>query len=130
MDTLISITPKELIQKFNDGKTIKFGCISVWNDSIGRPGDNIYTLSEVKYLEVPGILLFSFKKNSISLRNFKKILINNRMICIEFAEEIKWEEPDVELLYNNVDNNIVCKLIRGKHTFSTSIFERAFMFYD
>lgn len=84
-----TITVVELLEKFSEKKTITEGCISIFEDSIGKPGDRFSQLTALTYSAEK--LRFSFgKKETITISYPKGIVINEKVIGVQECKQIEW----------------------------------------
>lgn len=122
------ITIENLIQKFQSRKTISQGSISVFSDSIGKPGDNIYTLISI-YKNENESVVFEFKNDRIVVFNPIFIVSNEKVIGIKNANKIEWINENLHLIYENRNGILKTYVKIGIHNFRTKESQDAFMLY-
>jgi hypothetical protein len=119
---------ENLISKYNINSTRQTGCVSIFGDHIGKPGDRIVDLLEVK--QIDDALLFVFSNNDqITVENPQNIYIGNNSITIVSAEQIVWQTKSCHLRYSWEGANIAGQVITGNHQFKIDKSEVAFRFY-
>jgi len=75
-----SIETSQLILAFRNGKTITTGCISVFEDSIGKPGDRLVELKNIT--EENNRIFFEFANDEkIIIESPSHIVINDNLIA-------------------------------------------------
>jgi uncharacterized membrane protein len=122
------ISIESLISRFQSRQTIICGSISIFGDSIGKPGENIYTLISIHKNENESVI-FEFKNDRIIVFRPIFIVSNEKLIGVKQAYRIEWINNDLHLIYNN-RNGIVENTLRiGSHIFRTKESQDAFMFY-
>lgn len=122
-----AITIGELSEKFINNQTIKRGAISVFGDTIGKPGDLSYSLNRI-CLE-KNKLIFLFGTTSIIIEKPIGIYINNKIISVHKASKITWKNKEIILEYVVDESKIKNQVLKGKHTFGIDIDKEAFMYY-
>lgn len=122
------IDTNDLIVAFEDGNTIKSGCISIYEDSIGKPGDRFI---EIKNLLVKGDkLVFEFENNEqVIIKKPVHIVINEKVIGVLSCEELDWISKALHLRYAKINNKIHPTALTGEHHFSTKENSQSFLFY-
>lgn len=124
-----SITIENLIRSFQLKKTIKQGSISVFSDSIGKPGDNIYSLTSIQKNENESIV-FEFNNDKIIVFDPIFIVSNEKMIGIRTARKIEWIIDDLHLIYDNREGVLKTSVMLGSHNFRVDENFDAFMLYS
>lgn len=123
-----AINSFDLITNFNNGKTIRECCISVFDDTIGKPGDRMVELKSIVHVE--NTLIFEFGVNEkIIITEPEYIVINSKIIGIGSFKMIKWHFKELELLYTKENDQVVGKVISGEHYFRIKKGAVAFMLY-
>lgn len=123
----MKISINELIKLFEENNIIKNGALSVFGDSIGKPGDIIYKLSYIKNNDIN--IEFGFKGVKILVYHPNFIVSNEKMICIKYSKKIEWIDKNIHLVYNQIENELKTEIIIGKHFFRTKNNENALLFY-
>lgn len=121
------MNPNELIDKFNKKETIRTGAVSVFGDSIGKPGDLIYTLQNI-ILE-SNTLKFLFGNTNITIIDPIEIYVKKKTIEVKNCSKIRWVDEKLKLEYVLVDNELFTNLITGNHLFKVNKNKEAFTFY-
>lgn len=114
---------------FGDGKTIKRGAISVWGDTIGRPGDTIYKLKNIDKKE--NEIVFDFGSSEIVVINPKNTYVNEKVIGFDSCDKIIWKELEYDLIleYDYINEKLITNTVKGEHSFRVNLKEYAFMLY-
>lgn len=118
----------ELLKAFNDNKVLKSGCISVYEDSIGKPGDRFSELKNLSFLGDHLILEFGGNER-VTIKGTDHIVINSKAFGIQFCEEIVWECFDLKMIFEVKDNSVKTQLSSGQHNFKINPNAPAFLFY-
>lgn len=119
---------EDLIQRFQSRGTISQGGISVFGDTVGRPGDNIYTLNSIQKYESESIA-FEFKEMRIIVHKPFFVVSNEKVIGVKNASKVEWIKKDIHLIYDNKKNVLETFIKFGTHIFRTEENQDAFMFY-
>lgn len=121
----------QLLESFKSEKTIRFGSISVFEDSIGKPGDRILELRKIEIKEDDLHLYFN-ENEKIIINKPNHVVINEKVIGIQKCKEINWINKDLNLVYSMDSNNskIQTKVITGEHNFRVNNNSAAFLFYS
>lgn len=107
----------DLIKDFEEDKIIKEGILSVFSDTVGKPGDRILELIKIE-LTNENVLSFFFGKNEIiQIFNPARINCDNCKIVIHEASRISWKSNNFEFLYNCQNSEIEPILLTGGHVF-------------
>lgn len=123
-----SIETSELILAFRNGKTINTGCISVFEDSIGKPGDRLVELKKI--IEENNRIIFEFgNEEKIIVESPSHIVINDKVIGIQNSEKVKWITKELCLKYIKVDEIIETKVLKGEHFFRIKQNSSALLIY-
>lgn len=123
-----SISVAELIKEFKVGNLIKQGCISIFNDSIGKPGDRTVELTNVGMDSDK--LIFEFGKyEKIILNEPNNIVINSKVIGVQNCREIRWHLKDLELKYFINEDEVKTFATKGEHIFSVKGDSAPLLFY-
>lgn len=122
-----SISINGLTELFKNNNTIRKGAISIFGDSIGKPGDISYCLNYIKTRE--NVIEFGINYGKILIYYPFFIVSNEKMICIGDSTRIEWIDENTHLIYNKVDNIVKTEVIIGKHSFRTKNDEDALLFY-
>lgn len=128
LNDFISIQVRELILTFNNGDTITGGCISVFEDSIGKPGDRLVELKKI-FVETDE-LIFEFGNNEkVKVKNPSHIVVNDKVIGIQNCDTVKWITKDLTLKYQLIDSELKTNAIIGEHFFRSKKNSASFLFY-
>lgn len=123
-----SIEINELILAFRNGKTIINGCISVFEDSVGKPGDRLVELKKIT--EENNRIIFEFGNDEkIIVENPSHIVINDKVIRIQNSEKVKWIVKELCLEYIKFDEIIETKVLEGEHFFRIKQNSSALLIY-
>lgn len=118
----------ELLNAFTDNKVLKEGCVSVYEDSIGKPGDRFSELKRLSFLD--DVLILEFGGNEkITIKGADHIVINSKAFGIQFCEEIVWECFDLKMVFVRKGNSLETLLESGQHDFNINHKAPAFLFY-
>lgn len=118
----------ELVESFMQNKILKSGCISVYEDSIGKPGDRFSELRKLSFLD--DLLILEFGGNEkITIKGADHIVINSKAFGIQFCKEIVWECFDLKMVFEPKGNSLETFLESGQHNFKTNQNAPAFLFY-
>lgn len=123
--TSINIT--ELVNRFHSNETIKMGAISVFGDSVGRPGDTIYSIKSIIQKELDKIV-FDLGELKLIVSKPIGITINEKVIGISKCSKIEWLDSDLCLEYFVEDNKVQTKK-KGNHIFKVKDNIDALMIY-
>lgn len=122
------IKTDELLNAFTDNKVLKEGCISVFEDSIGKPGDRFSELRNLSFVD--DCLSLEFGGNEkITIKGADHIVINSKAFGIQFCKEIVWECFDLKMVFEPKGNSLETLLESGQHNFKTNQNAPAFLFY-
>src|SRR6218665_273483 len=113
-----TISIDKFIQMFHSNETIKFGAISVFGDSIGKPGDITYSLESVNKIGDHAIAL-EFRGLRLIIYNPQNIVINEKVIGGSKCSKIEWVDDNVHLVYELFNDKLQIQVIRGEHFFRT-----------
>jgi len=128
LNDFISIQVDELIYSFNSGNTITGGCISVFEDSIGKPGDRLVELKKI--FTEKDELVFEFGNNEkVKVKNPSHIVVNDKVIGIQNCDTVKWITNDLKLEYQYIDYELKTDAVIGKHFFRTKQNSASFLLY-
>ncbi|WP_299527082.1 hypothetical protein [Winogradskyella sp.] len=122
----------DFLEKAKDSKAYSNGCIEIWGDSIGRPGDNLYSISDI---EVPNqrTLKINLGHGNIKLIDPKEFYCDNTSLIVNTSSEVIWEMPLINLkLYYLVEKkfgDIMCNSTIGEHTFKIDKEKPSFKMY-
>lgn len=106
------------------------GCISVWGDEIGKPGDNFYSLNNVSYDENAKELTLHFgSDNIITINNPGFLSIESNSWRINTADRIRWKSRLSEVDYVQENGVILAKNIYGNKICRNNNNAPAFEFY-
>lgn len=123
-----SIESSDLISAFKNGKTITIGCISVFEDSIGKPGDRFVSLKGVFYEN--DYLVFEFDNDeNVIIEKPSHIVVNDKVIGVNSCESIKWNTKELSLFYQKKAEDLITETIQGEHFFRTKENASAMLFY-
>ena len=121
LEKLDSIDKHKLIEHYKESKASEAGSIQVWGDCIGRPGDNIYRLNQIR--ECDDSLTFEFGNGEIICKNPDKVYINELIIAIKRCDEIIWIDRSVGLKtkyrYDPSSKSLITEVIEGILTSSS-----------
>lgn len=92
------VTCSDLINQFHKNGTIRHGSISIYGDSIGKPGDNFYLLEAIQRLDNDTII-FEFHQDKIIVYSPTNIVLNEKVIGIQSAKKIEWIRDNLHLIY-------------------------------
>jgi hypothetical protein len=120
------ITIECLIKKYIQGETINMGSLSLWGDSIGRPGDIIYTLISITKKN-SNIIQFNFKDMIVDVFGPIDIAIDENSIVIYLADKLELFDSSVHLVYERKDHNFDVSAVSGFHSFKVDINRPAFV---
>lgn len=123
------IDDNTLVDLFESSKTIKRGAISIWGDTIGKPGDTIYHLKSI--VKKDKEIVFNFGSSEIRIINPNNIYVNEKVIGFDKSEKIIWKEFDYNLVleYSYLGRKLNTNSIKGEHNFKSNMNEYAFMLY-
>ena len=128
INDFISIQVDELIFSFNNGDTITGGCVSVFEDSIGKPGDRLVELKKI--FKEKDELVFEFGNNEkILVKNPSHIVVNDKVIGIQNCDTVKWITNDLTLKYQYVDSELKTDAVIGEHFFRSKQNSASFLLY-
>lgn len=82
------ITTDQLISDFENKSTIQMGSLSIYNGSLGKPGDRIFKLKNITTFS--GGIDFHFDTNKIRIFEPSKIVVNAKIIGIGKCSHIIW----------------------------------------
>lgn len=117
-----------LIDAFRQNKTIRSGSISIFDDTIGKPGDRIVELTNI--LQDGSRLHFVFHNGEkIILTMPSDPIINDKVIGIRDAVEVEWIAKEVHLLYKCQNNELNGIAQVGNHNFRINRSSPAFLYY-
>jgi hypothetical protein len=103
-------------------------CISVFEDSIGKPGDRIVELKNITVEN--NKIIFEFGNNEkIIVKNPSHIVINDKVIGIQDSEKVKWITKDLSLKYSPKNGEINTEILYGEHFFRIKQKSSAVLFY-
>ena len=123
-----SINVKDLIDNFINDITIKVGSISIFGDTIGKPGDRSSLLKSIRNEEDK--LIFEFGNDEkITVYNPIYIVINSKIIGIQNCKKVKWIFNDLELEYSVKENLIETMTLKGNHSFRIKPYSEALLFF-
>lgn len=123
-----SVQINELLLAFKNGETIIRGCISVFEDSIVRPGDRFVELKNI--VEENDIVIFEFGNNEkVIVKNPSHIGINEKVIGIHNCNRIDWITNDLSLIFLKEKDLIKFEVIEGEHFFRVRQNSSALLFY-
>lgn len=122
-----SITTDALINSMPD-VIITNGCISVFGDTVGKPGDIIYTLKCIDLVQEG--LRFKFGcTTEIIVSEPLDIVINQKVLGIRNCSKITWSIRENSFSYTrNINNEIETKVLKGQHNFNLRPNTEAFLF--
>lgn len=107
-----------MIESYEHSKAAKIGSITIFGDTLGRPGDTSYFLKEISTLD--NEVIFEFKNAIIRVLKPKYFYVNEMMIAIKECEKIIWDDTffkvKLEYLVLSEENKIKVNVIKGKHT--------------
>jgi hypothetical protein len=128
LNDFTSIETNQLILAFKNGTTIRSGCISVFEDSIGKPGDRLVELKKIS--EDDDNIIFEFENNErIIIKNPTHIVINEKVVGIQNCEKAKWLKNDLSLEYTKDNDLVKTEVIEGEHFFRINQNSSALLFY-
>ena len=116
-----------LISEIENGKIIKEGVLSIYSDTIGKPGDRILTLNKIELLENNELQFFFGKDEIVRILNPMNMEFNNKIIVIN-STRILWKSNNFEFEYRVMNSEIIPSLINGDHVFRTKKGTPAFEF--
>jgi hypothetical protein len=123
-----SIETSQLILAFRNGKTITTGCISVFEDSIGKPGDRLVELKNIT--EENNRIIFEFANDEkIIIESPSHIVINDKVIGIQNSDKVNWITKELCLKYIKVDEIVETKVLEGEHFFRIKQNSSALLIY-
>jgi hypothetical protein len=123
-----SIEVTELISKFHSSETIKMGVISVFGDSVGKPGDTIYTISSITQRGLNEIV-FDLGELQIIVSEPIGVIVNEKVIGISKCSRIEWLDNDLTLEYTIKKNKLHTRSVEGNHIFRVKENRDALMIY-
>lgn len=122
------IETSQLILAFRNGKTITTGCISVFEDSIGKPGDRLVELKNIT--EENNRIFFEFANDEkIIIESPSHIVINDKVIGIQNSDKVNWITKELCLKYIKVDEIVETKVLEGEHFFRIKQNSSALLIY-
>ncbi len=118
----------ELIDLFKHDQCIKLGGLVIFGDSMGKPGDAIYTLENISLLS--SSIIFQFRGNEkIIVHDPLNIYVNEMVIGIDMCKKLEWvwEHSNFQYFF---ENGVIKKEgPRGSHELKNSD-DPAFLFYS
>jgi hypothetical protein len=121
-----SLTINELVEKF-PSSTINDGSIDVFGDTIGKPGDIVYSL---KNIEVDGnTLKFEFGETEVVIFNPINIIVNEKVIGVSDCSKVIWSNGNSSFEYLKEGDSLNTRVLKGEHFFKTKQNREAFLFY-
>lgn len=125
------IRVEQFIELYEKGLCIQRGGISVFEDSIGKPGDTIYSLIDVQVSYELLTIKFNFSGDEeILIQSPQNVYVNKKIIGIESFEKLTWSGLNFHLEYDFVNKNLVTKSLRGVHNFKINKKGIGFLFYS
>jgi hypothetical protein len=124
------LSPPELVDAFIKKSIVQIGSLEIWYDTVGRPGDDTWRLSNIDYNKITNTLTFHFGSNYISVVEPHRIYANHRAIAIFDASQINWHYKDWEFEYRKTATGLQTTILRGNHLFDVNQSEKAFYFYN
>ena len=116
---------------FKLDKCIKKGGVSVFEDTIGKPGDAIFTLVNVEITHNPLKIILEFRGDEkIVIYNPQNLYVNQKIIAMDSFERLEWTGSNFYLEYSKSDNRILTKSLPNTHVFNINIEAIAFLFYS
>jgi len=114
---------------FQAGECIKEGCVAVFGDETGKPGDVIYSLLGIENSN--GTLAFLFSGGErLQLHNPRQIVANEKVIGVVACEKVERVSKDFNLVYSKENSKIKTAVLKGEHQFRTVGTAVAFVFYS
>jgi len=118
LEKLNPIDKHKLIEHYKESKASISGAVFIWGDCFGKPGDTIYCLQNLTWIN-ENELLFKFKWSNIHVYNPMGIYVNEMMIAINICDRIIWDDYffDVKLAYDfdQPNQELKTKIIKGEH---------------
>ena len=120
----------ELTEQYKESKASLSGTLTVWGDTIGRPGDTLYSLNEIKITK-EGVIVFEFNNSCVQLVNPIDIYVNKMIIAVRKSDKIIWEDvhfnTKIEYNFDKSVQNVEAKIIFGEHLPNLDSAEPCFM---
>lgn len=123
-----TISVNELLESFLGNKTIRSGCIGVFDDTIGRPGDVFYKLLSI--VEEGDTLIFNFETSTLTITNPEGIVINEKVIGVTYCSKVSWTKSNVNRVYKIENGELITNVSNGEHFFNVDTEKEAFLFYS
>ncbi len=125
------INPVNLKEFFQQDLCVRRGGISVFEDSMGRPGDTIYSLNEVQISNDPLTIKLKFDGcEEIIILNPENLYVNQKIIGIVSFEKLDWIGFNFHMEYHLLNNKIETKNLVGNHRFKINEQGVGFLFYS
>lgn len=103
------MSSNDLMKAIATGDHPASGCIRIWNDETGKPGEIEYHLDAINYDDAE-------KKLTVELSNKEKVVaygvadirINRNTFTVKSAQKVSWFQADIEILsYTHNGKNII-----------------------
>jgi hypothetical protein len=116
-----------LLKLFVDGETIKSCAISVYGDTVGKPGDTVYSLHGISLID--DSLFFDLGKTSLTVSGSSGIIVNEKIIGIKKCSKVIWTQGRTSLIYQIQNDELLTSGGTGGHVFHADKDEDALLLY-
>jgi hypothetical protein len=99
----------DLMRAIATGEHPSRGCIRIWNDETGKPGEMEYHIDSVSYDDAEKKLTLDLSQNEkVVAYGAGDIVINASKFSVKSAQKVSWFQSGIEILsYTNNGKNIV-----------------------
>ncbi len=117
IEKMNSISEKMFVNSFKKSKASITGIISVFGDTLGQPGDTLYSLSKLT-VENQNVF-FDFLNSKITVVKANMFFVNEMIIAIKECEKVVWHDDTfnikIEYDYSKKNNIVNTNIIEGNH---------------
>ena len=125
------INPVDFKELFQKGLCVKRGGISVFEDSMGKPGDTIYSLNDVQISNDPLTIKLKFNgSEEIIILDPENLFVNQKIMGIDSFEKLDWIGFNFHMEYHLLNNKLETKNLVGNHSFKINEQGVGFLFYS